>query len=238
MTNEEMRAPESATPADEPSRRSRPRVRRRRFDLRRDGLKTAVVLVAILIINFGAWAMLVRPSQQRIRLLEESRTNADLREKKAERSLTALEAVHRHVEEVREDVFRFFDDMLSTKERRSVRFQRALNDVGRDFKVAPERVSLGLTQLEKEEIEVLGFNFPLSGGYENLRQFLARLEALDQFLIVREVSLRGGREGGSSLELSINVETYFNAPQLKDEMDRKRSWRDDSRMRSSRNRGR
>jgi Tfp pilus assembly protein PilO len=85
---------------------------------------------------------------------------------------------------------------------------------------------------------VLGFSFPLSGGYENLRTFLARLEALDQFLIVREVALRGGREGGTALELSVNVETYFNAPDLRDQLTRERGWRDQQRRRGARPRGR
>jgi hypothetical protein len=61
----------------------------------------------------------------------------------------------------------------------------------------------------------MAFSFPLTAGYENLRQFLARLEEIDQFLIVRQVALGGGQEGGRLLQLSVDVETYFNAPELR-----------------------
>jgi Tfp pilus assembly protein PilO len=226
----------TAGTAQEPS--AKRRTRRLRFDVRRDGARAAIVLALVIAVNVGFWLLLVRPRQARISELEERRKTADVIERQELRTLERLREVKQHVVSAQEGVERFFDEMLSTKAARSVRFQRALNDVGKDFKVVPERVSLGLTQLEQEEIEVLGFSFPLSGGYENLRNFLARLEGLEQFLIVREVALRGAREGGRSLELSVNVETYFNAPDLREQLNQERGWREQQRRRTVSGRGR
>jgi hypothetical protein len=108
--------------------------------------------------------------------------------------------------------------MLSTKEDRLVKFQSALIEVGREFNVMPEKVSVGYDELAQEGIEALAVRFPLISGYENLRRVLARLESLDQFLIVREVGLTGAKEGGMALQLNVGVETYFNAPELREEM--------------------
>ena len=49
-------------------------------------------------------------------------------------------------------------------------------------------------------------------NYANLRKFLQAVEESDKFLVVERVSLAKGKEGGSSLSLSISLATYFTAP--------------------------
>lgn len=192
----------------------KPKRRQRRFDLHRDGGRLAIILAVVVAVNAVFWFWSVRPKTAHIVALSEQKTSADLNENRASKTLTDLREIAAHAEAVHLSIRTFYDEMLSTTDRRIVALQRALNNVGKDFRVIPERVSIGSQPLRDEGIEVVAFNFPLSGGYENLRSFLDRLERLDQFLIVREVSLRGGKEGGRALELVVNVETYFNNPDV------------------------
>lgn len=207
-------APGAARPAAKAPAKSPPR----RFDLRRNGIAVMGVFLGLILLNLLFWIVFVRPQEAAIARLLELKQTADRQQAEAAKALQHLRGVHTHAGEVQAGVGQFYDAMLSTKRERMVPFQRALTTVGQEFRVRPERVSVGNSDLPQEGLEVMAFNFPLSGGYENLRQFLARLESLDQFLIVREVSLAGGNEGGRTLQLNIGLETYFNAPELRAEL--------------------
>jgi len=186
-----------------------------RFDVRQAAPRLLLLLLAVILVNGALWSLFVRPRQAEIARIEAEKQGDAATEKKSAEALAQLQRVHDHVVGIQAGVNRFYDEMLSTKRDRMVPFQRALEGVGRDFNVRAERVQVGSQSLAAEGIEAMAFSFPLTAGYENLRQFLARLEELDQFLIVRQVSLGGGQEGGRLLQLSVDVETYFNAPELR-----------------------
>jgi Tfp pilus assembly protein PilO len=194
-----------------------------RFDVRRAAPRLLLLLLAILLLDGVLWSLFVRPRQAEIARIEAEKQSDAATEKKSAEALAQLRRVHDHVAGIQDGVNRFYDEMLATKRDRMVPFQRALDGVGRDFNVRAEKVQVGSQSLAAEGIEAMAFSFPLTAGYENLRQFLARLEEIDQFLIVRQVALGGGQEGGRLLQLSVDVETYFNAPELRRayEIDRK-----------------
>lgn len=187
--------------------------RRRRFELRRDAPRVALVLLGLLVLDLVLWLALVRPVRRDLAALEERQQNAAVVERQVRQQLEDLRGLRAHVRGVEQGIDRFFDEMLATRQERLVPFQEALADVGRDFNVVPRSVAINYEELQQEGIDAVGFSFPLSGGYENLRRFLARLEQVDQFLIVRQVALGGDREGGRALQLGVDIETYFNAPE-------------------------
>ncbi len=196
-----------------PTRPARPPGQR--FDVRQAAPRLLLLLLALLVLNGILWTLFIRPRQAEITRIESEKQGDAATEKKSAVALAQLQKVHDHVVGIQEGVNRFYDQMLATKRDRMVPFQRALDGVGSEFNVRAERVQVGTQALAAEGIEAMAFSFPLTAGYENLRQFLARLEELDQFLIVRQVSLGGGSEGGRLLQLSVDVETYFNAPELR-----------------------
>lgn len=208
-----------------------PRPRRSRFDLRRDGLRLATVLAGIVACDILLYFWLVRPVRLELAELETRRTTAQLTERTERKSLEQLRQVRGHVEGVDTGIKAFFDEMLATKRERLVPFQGALLELGDEFNVAPRSVSIGEEELEREGLEALAFSFPLTGGYENLRQFLSRLETMEQFVLVRSVSLTGAKEGGRTLQLNIEIETYFSAPDLRERMARERARQDADRSR-------
>lgn len=199
------------------------RPRRSLFDLRRDGPRVAAVLGVLLALDVVLWFALVRPVRAELADLRERKTTADQVELRERQRLQQLRQIHAHVQGVEAGIKTFFDDMLSTKKQRLVPFQGDLMQVGDEFNVAPRTVSVGLEELEKEGLEALAFSFPLTGGYENLREFLARLETMEQFLIVRGVGLTGAKEGGRALQLNVEIQTYFSAPDLRERLARERA---------------
>lgn len=208
-----------------------------RFNLRRDGVRIIGFLAVLLVLNLAFWWVIVRPLQEQIAFKLEQKATARKTEQASTQRLEQIRQVHDHALQVQQHVRTFFDEMLSVRSKRFVPFQTALYEVGKEFKVQPMRAAITRQELEQEGIEVFAFTFPLNGGYENLRSFLARLEQLDQFLIVREISLRSeAREGGRNLQLDIAVETYFNAPNMKEEIERERLWKLKQRRRSGRRR--
>lgn len=208
-----------------PRTKGKPSVRgkRRRFDLRRDGIKIMGIFLGLILLNILFWVGFVRPQEAAISKLEELKRTSDLQQEDARRALQDLRNVHTHAGEVQAGVGQFYDTMLSTKRERMVPFQRVLTSIGKEFRVRPERVTVGNSDLPQEGLEVMAFNFPLSGAYGNLREFLARLEQQEQFLLVREVSLAGANEGGQTLQLNIGLETYFNAPELRAELEARKA---------------
>lgn len=229
--------PSTVAPAG-PARRA---PRRRRFDARRDGGRVLLVVAVVLLLDLAFWFWVVRPRQEHIDRLTSQKVTADATYAQQAHKLERLREVHAHVRKMEEDIRTFLDDYLSTKRQRSARFQAAIFNVGRKYRVAPESATPTRQDLEQEGIESTAWSFPVEGGYENLRKMLADLEALDQFVIVREIRLGSGREGGNRLQLGITVETFFSAPGLRERLERERRGDGDRRSRrggSSRDRRR
>ncbi len=201
------------------------RPRRSLFDLRRDGPRVAAVLAGLVVLDLLLWFWLVRPVRVELAQLRERKVTADQTERRETAKLDQLRQVDRHVRTVETGIKTFFDSMLATKKDRLVPFQGELMSIGEEFNVAPRSVSVGMADMEREGLESVAFAFPLTGGYENLRQFLSRLETMDQFLLVREVALTGGKEGGRALQLNVEVQTYFSAPDLRERLARERARR-------------
>ncbi|MFN7964455.1 MAG: hypothetical protein U0V87_02060 [Acidobacteriota bacterium] len=195
----------------------------RRFDLRRDAKLLFLIFGGVLAVNLIFWLFLVRPKQSEIRELSLRKQSADLTEMETSKRLDSLRKLHDKVTSNQAAIRTFYGEMLSTKRARLVPFQRAVAEVGREFDCEPDRVAMSVSEMENEGIEALGQTFPITGGYENLRGFLARLESISQFLIVREVTLAGSKEGGQDVQLNVAVETYFDAPGIREEKEKERA---------------
>lgn len=194
---------------------SKPVAGRQRLDLRRDGVRFALGLLILLLANVAVYLWVIRPVNLKLEELEQKKQNEQINEAKAEKNLQALVQTHARVRAAEAKIQRFFE-MISTRENRMVPFQSELMAVGREFNVIPRKVAVSSGEMAQEGLDQMGFGFPLSGTYHDLREFLARLEASSQFVIVRQVALGGGKEGGRMLELDIQVDTYFDNPELRE----------------------
>ncbi len=196
--------------------------KRRRFDLRRDGGRVLAGLGVVLLINLVFWYWFVRPRQSQIAELQQQKATADSNLLENRKKLANLERVQNHVASIEAFIERFYDEDLSTRPKRLTSFQRAIFTMGRKYKAVPEGSSSTRQDLEKEGLQGYQFVFPVEAGYENLRKLIADFEALDQFIVIRQIQLNSGREGGRRLQLGVEIETFFSEPGLRERLEEER----------------
>jgi Tfp pilus assembly protein PilO len=190
--------------------------RKLRFDVRASGRQIALAIGAGLALNAAAYGGLVRPRVQEVERLERESQPRLEQVKRREAEVRAKESFVEGLETASRDLASLRQDVLSTKRQRMIAVQLEIADLAEEFDITIERIQNQNDILEDEGLERFGMKVPLKGGYGSLRKFLQAVEASDQFLVIEEVALEDGKDGGL-LELNITVATYFDAPQLRPE---------------------
>lgn len=187
----------------------------RTLDVRRD-LKSIVVVGSVLLLaNVAVYGILVRPRMAAYHDKEGSLIafKRDLAE--AERTQKTLAAFYEKLRGTEQNIHDFYGTILGTKQEKLISVQREIVDIGTEYRINPEAVSYGNKEIVESGLEEFSINVPVEGDYADLRHFIAKLESSKSFLIVEGISLTGTKEGGLTLQLSIQLTTYFNAPWLK-----------------------
>jgi Tfp pilus assembly protein PilO len=168
-------------------------------------------LAIALLLNVVAYAAGVYPMAQRVANVEE-RTQA------AEQALAAARADHAQAsgtltgkDRASTELATFYKDVLpanlsAARSMTQLRLQQLARESGLTFqrdayRPEPDRDST-LTRLEIQMV--------LSGSYDDIRTFLYQLETAAEFVVVDNVSLAEGAEGGE-LVVTLELSTYFRA---------------------------
>ncbi len=184
------------------------------FDVRE---RTPVIVVVILVwlaVNL-AFAFLV--NLPRARQAEEIQRALDrAAELLASRDddVTRLREQHQRVMSGRSTLDNFYDDVLSTKQERFISFQSEIREIARRFNVNMESVSYPRESFPRDKVIRFGASMPLTGSYENLRQFVDTIERSSNFIVIDSIQLTSAKEGGVILSLLIKLSTYFIDPDL------------------------
>jgi Tfp pilus assembly protein PilO len=134
-----------------------------------------------------------------------------------QRSVERMERQRERLEQQRENLVRFHDDILSDKFTKLTTIQREIRDLATQFQINPENISYTPDYVKDQELVNFGISFPLRGSYENLRQFIHRVESSPHFLIIDDITLSDAREGGVVLSLNIRLRTFFQDVELGDQ---------------------
>jgi Tfp pilus assembly protein PilO len=185
-----------------------------RIDVRRDVGKIAGVLAALLVANLAFYLLLVYPRTSETAALESERDTFHETLKALRERTEGLRAAHKKVVEQEEALERFYGETLGTKHAKLVPAQREINVIGKEFGIDPKEVGYRYEDKVAGRVERCVISLPLEGGYTNLRQFIERVENSENFFVIDHISLSGTQEGGSKLNLSVQVATYFDAPWL------------------------
>ena len=188
----------------------------RALDVRND-LK-AIVLVggALLLVNAAVYGFLVRPRIVASRDLEGSRAAFQKELAEAERTQKTLAGFYERLQGTEKNIGDFYDKVLGTKQEKLIQVQREIVDIGAEYHINPETVSYDNREIDESGLEQFSISVPVEGDYSDLRHFIAKLESSKSFLIIEGISLQGTKEGGLTLQLQIQLTTYFNAPWLKE----------------------
>ena len=165
--------------------------------------RVVVPLVAALVINVLVYAFIVYPLSDRV-------ANVEQRTQQAEQALAAA----------RGD-FAQASGTLTGKDRAATELATFYKDVlPRDLSGARRMTQLRLAQLARQaglEFERdstlmrLQITMQLSGSYSEIRAFLHQLEIAPEFVVIDNVALAEGADGGA-LGVTLEMSTYYQGP--------------------------
>lgn len=181
-------------------------------DLRRDLWKIVGVLGALLVLNLGFYVLLNLPRLHALGSIQRGRDEV----RRALRTTTQrTEAMRELISRYDQELVRlddFYGNRLGTQAERMTTIQKQIRTIAAEFKIDPESIDYNPAPVEGTDLTEFQITIPLVGGYQNLRQFISRIESSEQLLIFDSIELAGSREGGLMLSLTIKISTFFRSP--------------------------
>jgi Tfp pilus assembly protein PilO len=171
--------------------------------------RVVIPLAIALVVNLLAYALLVYPLSQRV-------ANVTERDRAAEQSLAQAKAEHGQA-----------SGTLTGKARAATELTTFYNDIlPRDLSGARRLTYLRLAQLARESnlqfqsgsykpvtdrdstLTRLQIELVLAGSYADIRTFIHELESAPEFVVIDNVELTEGAEGGN-LAVTLELSTYY-----------------------------
>jgi hypothetical protein len=121
------------------------------------------------------------------------------------------------VMEGRTSLDKFYEDVLSTKQNRLISFQREIRGIAEQFKINVDTITYPRETYPKDKVTKFSATMPLTGSYENLREFIDTIEHSENFIVIEGIQLANSKEGGVILGLSIQLSTFFVDPDIQDQ---------------------
>jgi len=184
------------------------------LDVRRDARKIISVLLVLLVANVLFFLGLVYPRVRETASLLSEKESFESDLTAARKETEALRVDYERITSQEQGLRTFYDEILGTKQRKLVEIEREIATIAKEFNIDPEEVRYETEQVPEGRVERFQIVLPLQGDYQNLRRFIARVENSDNFLVIDRIALSGAKEGGSQLQLNVQIGTYFDAPWL------------------------
>jgi Tfp pilus assembly protein PilO len=186
--------------------------RRISFDIRQAAKPMLGILAAVLVLDLGFFLAFVRPQLADLQALDQANNPRFQALQKKQDEVGKLQTFVDGLGQARVDLKALRVDVLSTKDMRLVDVQAEIEDLCGRFDIDLDLVSYDHDRLVAEDLDVMRMEVPLVGGYSALRRFLQAVESSDRFLVVEQISLGKGKDGGVLLQMNITLATYFDAP--------------------------
>jgi len=187
------------------------------FDVREKAGALSVVIIAWLTINLVFAFVVNVPRSNRVAFLNDQVMHIAGQTASKARDVDKLRPQHARVVEGNTSLDHFYDDVLSTKEKRLISFQREIREIARKFNINMESISYPRETYPKDKVTKLSAVMPLTGSYEGLRSFIDTIEKSENFILIEAIQLTNSREGGVILSLNIMLSTYFVDPDIKEQ---------------------
>ncbi len=151
-----------------------------------------------LVLGKGASVVdQVRAKEQQVRELE--------------RSLRELEATHQALKQLQQQLARLRLEEMGPMREQLLPFLQAVGERTRQAGLFPERISYVAREEKKSGLVHFAATFELAGSYEQLRQCIAGLEHVPQFLVIERLGLQGEDTARSTnIAMQMVVGTYFS----------------------------
>ena len=183
-------------------------VRRAAADYRR----VLVPLLVVLAINVVVYAAAVYPLSQRV-------ANVEQRERAAEQTLADARRAHAEATgalsgqaRASAELTTFYNDVLPqglTGARRLTYLR--LSQLARQSGLSLESWRASPAESRDSTLTQLNIEMELSGSWPDIRAFVYELEIAPEFVVIDNVALAEGAEGGD-LGVSLALSTYYRGP--------------------------
>jgi Tfp pilus assembly protein PilO len=170
-------------------------------------------LAIALLVNVLVYVLLVYPLSQRV-------ANVEQRNQAAEQALSAGRADYAQAngtltgkDRASTELATFYKDVLppdlsGARRLTQLRLQQLARQSGLEF----ERAGYDPMPERNSTLTRLNITMVLSGSYANIRTFIYQLEAAPEFVVIDNVALTEGSEGGQ-LVVTLQLSTYYrNSP--------------------------
>ena len=175
--------------------------------------RRAIVPLAILLgINVVLYAAVVYPLSQRVANIEQRDRNAEDQLRAAQREHTQAVGTLTGKDRAAAELATFYKDVLPSdlagaRRLTHLRLAQLARESNLDFLNASfepiEERNRTLTRLKIEMV--------LSGSYADMRAFIHQLETSPEFVVIDNVALGEGAEGGP-LTVTLHLSTYYRKP--------------------------
>ena len=192
------------------------------FDVREKMGVIVVIIVAWLGLNLAVAFFINIPRAQKVAALDEAVVRAAAALSTRTNDVTRLREHHARVLAGRLSLEVFYSEILSTKQERLISFQREIRDVAMKFKINLETIGYRREPFPEDRVAKFSATMPLTGSYENLREFVDTIERSENFIVIDSIQLTSSKEGGVILSLLIQLSTYFLDEDIKADESRRR----------------
>lgn len=169
------------------------------------------LLPAGLVLANGFWLLALRS----VVLGKGAQAVAQLKQKEAqvkelERVVQELSATRQRLSQLREELERLREQEMGAMRQRLVPFLQEVGMRAQKVGLFPERIAYAARKDSKSGLVHFTATYELTGSYEQLRRYMAELEAIPQFVVIERLGLRGESSAQSTdISLQMVVGTYF-----------------------------
>lgn len=165
-----------------------------------------------LVLANGLWLLVLRSAV----LGRGAEAVAQLKQKEAhvkdlERMVRELSATQKRLSQLEEELSRLREQEMGPMRQRLVPFLQEVVLRAQKVGLFPERIAYAARKDSKSGLVHFTATYELSGSYEQLRRYMAELEAIPQFVVIERLGLRGeGSAQSTDISLQMVVGTYFS----------------------------
>ncbi len=171
------------------------------------------VLGLLAVVNVVGLAIVFGPLRSRVHTLTTRATAASLAASTAARELATARQTATGSERAATDLQRFYAEILPANQpaARQVTYVR-LAQIARESNLEYEQRTFSQDEPEREGVlSRATLTMDVFGTYRDLRRFIHRLETGDEFVVIRQLSVRQGDAAGDPLQAALTLSTYFKA---------------------------
>lgn len=173
--------------------------------------RLVVLLAVALVVNVCVYALLVYPLSERVANVEQRNAAAEQSLASAQGDFGQANGTLTGKDRASTELTSFYKDVLPPDLSGARRMtQLRLKQIARESGLRFERDAYKAVVQRDSALTKLEISMVLSGSYANMRTFIHELEASPEFVVIDNVALAEGADGGA-LVVTLELSTFYRA---------------------------